>query len=336
MKAFILKKYGGAESTEFADVTVPVMASNDIKIEVSAIGLNPVDFKTREGKLKLILKLDLPIILGNELTGVVTECGKEVSQFNVGDTVMARVEKARLGAFAEYVCVDASVAALIPETLPANDAAALPLAGLTALQALRDELGAAPGKHILITGGAGGVGTLAIQIAKRLGATVTTTASPRGAGLVHEMGADHIIDYTMTDLSTIDTRFDGVFDLIGGETLMSVFQLAKPGSTVVSVAGVPELVTASKDLQRGGILKIIFWIISIRLRRAAAKHNVRYRFLFMSPSGKDLTQLNQWVDAGELKPIIDKRFTFDQMSEAMAYLEAGRAKGKVIVEMRAV
>lgn len=333
MKAFILEGYGGPDKTRLAEFSEPAMGPNDLKIKVAAMGLNPVDFKTREGKLRLIHSPDLPAVFGNELSGEVIECGAQVTGFKPGDNIIARVEKTRLGAFAEYVCIDASVAAFAPDSIPLNDAAALPLAGLTALQALRDELGASSGKHILITGGAGGVGTLAIQIAKHLGAIVTTTASPRGEELVRKMGADHVIDYTTTDLSTIETKFDGVFDLIGGDTLMAAFGLAKPGTMVLSVAGNPEPLTASKDLQSGLKLKVLFWLASFGLRRAAAAHGVRYRFLFMHASGAELAELCTLVDAGKLEVIIDRRFPFSEMPQAMAYLEAGRAKGKVIVEV---
>lgn len=333
MKAFVLEGYGGPEKSVMKEVTDPIPGANDLLISVAATALNPVDFKIREGKLKAINSLNLPIVQGNELSGTVLECGPDVHGFKPGDKIIARVEKERLGAFAELACVDSSVAAPAPKSTSLTDSAALPLAGLTALQALRDELEAGPGKHILITGGAGGVGTLAIQIAKYLGAEVTTTASPRGEPLVREMGADHVIDYTTTPLSSVSTRFDGVFDLIGEETLLAAFKVAKSGSTVVSVSGVPEPETARKDLRRGGMLRALFWVISFGVRRAATKAGVTYRFLFMHASGKDLTLLSNLIDSGEIKLVIDRKFPFTKIDEAMAYLEAGRAKGKIVVEM---
>lgn len=335
MKSFVLESYGGAECTHFAERELENLGALDLKIKVVAAGLNPVDSKAREGKLKLIYSPKLPAIMGNELSGEVIAIGPEVTKFKCGDKIIARTEKGRWGAFAEYACADESVAALAPKTIALEEAAALPLAGLTALQALRDELGASTGKHILITGGAGGVGTLAIQIAKLLGAEVTTTASPRGEDLVRQMGADHVIDYTNTELRDLSTRFDGVFDLVGGDSLESCFEITKPGGTVISVAGLPEPTTASKDLQAGLKLKLIFWAISFKLRRLAAKANVNYRFLLMHASGEQLKELVEFVDAGKLRPVIDKKFAFENMVDAMAYLEAGRAKGKVIVEMNA-
>lgn len=333
MKAFILNGYGGAEKTELVDFAEPELRPHDLRIKTCAVGLNPVDFKTRQGSLKIIHSPKLPVVFGNELSGEVIECGSAAHKFKVGDKIIARVEKERLGAFAETVCIDGNVAAIAPTSMPLVDAAALPLAGLTALQALRDELGAEKGKHILITGGAGGVGTFAIQLAKHFGAEVTVTASPRGKDLVTKMGADHVIDYTTTDLADVDTKFDGVFDLIGGDTLKACFGLAKKGSKVVSISGLPEPVTASKDLNAGLKLKILFWLISIGLRRAAAKFGVIYRYLFMKASGDDLAILVKLVDSGKLKIIIDKKFDFENIAEALAYLEEGRAKGKVVVQM---
>lgn len=333
MKAYVLSAYGGAENTKLIDFAEPELGANDLRIQTAAVGLNPVDYKTREGNLKIIFKPTLPIVFGNELSGRVVEIGAAVKNFKIGDEIVARVEKERLGAFAEQVCIDESVAAMAPKSMALGDAAALPLAALTALQALRDELGAGAGKHVLITGGAGGVGTFAIQIAKILGAEVTTTASPRGEELVRKMGADHVIDYTKTELTSVTTKFDGVFDLIGGDTLKACFGVAKKGATVVSISGLPEPVTATKNLNAGLKLKIIFWLASFGLRRVAAKFGVTYRYLFMKASGADLAELVGLVDDGKLEIIIDKRFEFNDITDAMAYLEAGRAKGKVIVEV---
>lgn len=333
MRAFVLREYGGPDKASLRNRTMPSPGNGDLLIEVEAMGLNPVDYKTRQGKLKQIYKLKFPVILGNELSGVVLARGGDVKDFKVGDHVIARVDKAKMGAFAEMATVDATLVALAPDGVPLEDVAALPLAGLTAMQALRGELDAGPGKHILITGGAGGVGTFAIQLAKHLGATVTTTASPRGEALVLRMGADHVIDYTTTDLSTVEASFDGVFDLIGGETLEKVMALAKPGSTVVSVAGIPEPVTATKDLKKGVLLRSMFWFASMGLRRLASKHDVTYRYLFMHPSGPELAELSELVGAGKLEIVIDRRFPFSEIAKAIEFLEDGRAKGKVVVEV---
>lgn len=333
MKAFVLARYGGPETAQLRDVPKPVPGIGDVLVRVCAAGLNPVDFKTREGKLRVIQGYPLPIVLGNEFAGIVEACGEAVSRFAPGDRVFARVPKDRMGALAEYACVPEQVVAAMPETLDFDTAAAIPLAGLTALQALRAELHLRPGNQVFISGGAGGVGTLAIQIAKWLGAQVVTTASPRGRALVEELGADTVIDYTTERATDRVRNVDGVFDLVGGETLEQSFALVKPGGTVVSITATPEPETARKDLGRGLLLAGLFWFASLSLRMKARKHGARYRFLFMHPSGAELSELAALVDAGRLRPIVDRVFPFAEIEQAFAYLETGRAKGKVIVQM---
>src|SRR6201999_4195799 len=190
------------------DVAAPSPGPSELLVRVHAAGLNPVDFKFRQGKLRVIHRPKLPFVLGNELAGEVIAAGRDVKRFRVGDRVFARVAKDRAGAFAEQACVDEDDAAHMPRNLDFTAAAAIPLAGLTALQALRDELGVTPGQKVFISGGAGGVGTFAIQIAKWLGAYVTTTASKRGEPLVRSLGCDEVIDYTAQDLSNTQARFD--------------------------------------------------------------------------------------------------------------------------------
>src|SRR6202048_4343081 len=237
MRAYVLQHYGGPEGSLLMDVPAPTPRTSDILVHVRAAGLNPVDFKFRQGKLRAILRPKLPFVLGNELAGEVISVGSDVKRFRAGDRVFARVAKDRGGAFAEQACVDEIHAAHMPRDLDFTAAAAVPLAGLTALQALRDELAVKPGQKVFISGGAGGVGTSAIQIAKWLGAHVTTTASPRGEALVRSLGCDEVIDYTSLDISKIDNRFDAGFDLIGGNTLNQMFAIMKPGAGIVSVAG---------------------------------------------------------------------------------------------------
>jgi alcohol dehydrogenase len=249
----------------------------------------------------------------------------------VGDRVFARVAKERGGAFAEQACVDEDLAALMPRDLDFTAAAAVPLAGLTALQALRDELAVKPGQKVFISGGAGGVGTFAIQLAKWLGAHVTTTASKHGQSLARSLGADEVIDYTTADISKTGRRFDVGFDLIGGNTLNQMFDIMKPGTKIVSIAGPPEPQTASKDLGDRRILAALFWIISYGVRSRARRARVSYRYLFMHPSGSELAELAALIDQRKLKVILDKTFPFENVAEALAYLEAGHAKGKVVV-----
>jgi NADPH:quinone reductase-like Zn-dependent oxidoreductase len=335
MRGYVLTRYGDASAMQLRDVPVPEPARGEVQIRVHAAGLNPVDFKIRQGSLRMIARLPLPVVAGNELAGVVTKVGGGVSTFATGDRVFARVDKLKLGAFAEYAVVAADLVAHLPADLDFTQAAGLPLAGLTALQALRDELRLTHGSRVLITGGAGGVGTLAIQLATWLGAEVTTTASPRGADLVRRLGAHRVIDYTRERfVEVLDGRpFDGALDLVGGQNLVDAFRVVRPGGTVVAVTGTPEPRTARQDLGRGFPLTTLFWAASAGIRRQARRHGVTYRYMFMRPHGADLAQLAQLVQSKELEVIVDREFAFDQIGAALEYLEQGRAKGKVVVRL---
>jgi alcohol dehydrogenase len=333
MQGYVLTRYGGPDAMELREVREPQAGPGEVLIRVRAAGLNPMDHKLRQGVLRLIKRLPLPMVAGSELAGEVAAVGPGVTQFAVGDRVFTRVDKGKLGAFAPYAVVEESLAAKMPAKLGFTDAAGLPLAGLTALQALRDELGVQPGDRVFISGGAGGVGTLAIQLAVSMGAEVATTASPRGADLVRSLGAETVIDYSEQRFKNVLHDYDGAFDLTGGQDLLDSFAVVKPGAQTVSVAGPPEPNTAREQMAKGPLLAAVFWLLSAKVRREARRYGTSYRFLFMHPSGTDLAHLAALVDAGELKPVTDRVFPFEQIDEAFAYLEQGRAKGKVIVEM---
>jgi NADPH:quinone reductase-like Zn-dependent oxidoreductase len=331
MLAYVLKRYGGPDGASLMQVRPPKPRPRDILVNVRAAGLNPVDVGFRQGRLRPIYRLKLPHVLGNEFAGEVVAVGDRVQRFAIGDQVFARVGKDRLGAFAEQATVSEDHAAHMPSNLDFTTAAGVPLAALTALQALRDELGLRQGQKVFISGGAGGVGTFAIQIAKWLGTHVTTTASKRGEALVRSLGADEVIDYTSQDLSRIGRDFDAGFDLVGGETLDRMFKFMKPGAKVVSVAGVPEPRTALRDLGGRRALAVVFWLISYGVRQRARRARVGYRYLFMHPSGDDLALLAGLIEQGAVRVVIDKTYPFAEIAEALAYVEGGRAKGKVVV-----
>jgi NADPH:quinone reductase-like Zn-dependent oxidoreductase len=333
MHAYVLERYGGPEGSRLMDVPAPAPGPRDILVNVRAAGLNPVDFKFRQGTLRVIHRPRLPFVLGNELAGEVIAVGSDVTRFRTGDRVFARVAKERAGAFAEQACVDEDYAAHMPRDLDFVAGAAVPLAGLTALQALRDELDVKPGQRVFISGGAGGVGTFAIQIAKWLGADVTTTASQRGEALVRSLGADEVIDYTSQDISKTGRRFDAGFDLIGGNTLAQMFDIMKPGAKIVSVAALPEPQTAIKDLAGRRALAVLFWLAGFGIRSRARRAGVIYRYLFMHPSGSDLARLAELIEQRCLKIIVDKTYPLANISDALAHVESGRAKGKIVVTM---
>jgi NADPH:quinone reductase-like Zn-dependent oxidoreductase len=333
MRAFILGQYGGPSSMRFGDLPLPAPKPDELLVRVHSAGLNPVDYKFREGKLRPIYHPKLPVIMGNELAGTVVGCGTQVGRFVIGDRVFVRGHKAELGAFAEFACVPVRLTAKVPPSLDFVAAGGVPLAGLTALQVLRDELRVTPGMRILITGGTGGVGTFAIQIARSMGAYVIATTSPSGMELAKSLGADEVIDYKHQSFDETRQHVDGVFDLVGGKTLEDSFRMVKPGGKIVSIAGIPEPLTARKDLGRGFGLSAIFWLISLRLRWLARRHHVPYRYYFMHGSGPDLEQLSLLIEQNKLRVVVDRVFPFAQIVDAFAYLEAGHAKGKVIVAM---
>jgi NADPH:quinone reductase-like Zn-dependent oxidoreductase len=333
VRGYVMDRYGDATGMTLRDVRAPVAGTGEVLIRVHAAGLNPIDYKVRQGQMRMLNRLDLPLVAGSELAGVVDATGPGVTTFAEGDRVFARVDKSKLGAFGEYVAVSERLVAKMPAGLDFVQAAGLPLTGLTAMQALRDELGVARGDRLYISGGAGGVGTMAIQIAKWMGAEVATTASARGEALVRGLGADQVIDYTRQKARDVLHDYDGAFDLIGGGDLTDAFAIVKAGGKVVSIAGFPEPVTARQDLDAGPLVTAVFWLGSTRLRRQARRHHVSYRYMFMHPSGDDLAVLAELVDKQVLEVITDRVFPFDQIAEAFAYLEQGRAKGKVIVQM---
>lgn len=333
MQAYVLTRY--RRPMELRDVPQPVAGPGEVLIEVRAAGLNPVDAGIRDGKLRPVLHFDLPVVAGSELAGVVADVGAGVTRFAAGDRVFTRVDKAKLGAYAAFAVVEESLVAKMPGSLDFAEAASLPLAGLTALQALRDELGVSPGDRVFISGGAGGVGTLAIQLATWLGAKVATTASPRGDELVRSLGAELVVDYRERKFKDVLRDYDGVFDLTGGQDVADGFAILKPGAKLVSVAGVPEPVTARVDMAGGPMLTAALWAASLGTRRRARKAGVGYRYLFMHPSGADLEVLAGLVDAGRLRPVVDRVFPFEEIADAFGYLEQGHAKGKVVVRATA-
>jgi len=334
MRAYMLEGYGDASRTKLRDIPKPVPAAGEVLVRVEAAGLNPVDYKIREGALRVVARLSLPAVMGNEIAGVVESNGTGAKRFAPGDRVVARMVKEKLGAFAEFACVPEELLARAPAKLDAVHAAALPLAGLTALQALREELHCGPGQKLLITGGAGGVGTFAIPLAKRMGAHVTTTASPRGEALVRSLGADEVIDYTRGSLADYPRKFDGALDLVGSAALPGLFGSVKRGGRVVSIAALPEVRTALKDLKRP-LLAPLFLMVGAVPSLLALARGVDYRFLLMRADGAQLAELVAMVDAGELPVTVDREFPFEQIAEAFQYLEQGRAKGKVVVRMGA-
>lgn len=336
MKAIANTAYGGPSVTKILDVPIPTPAPGEVLIRVAAGGLNPIDYVQRDGVFKFVTPMTLPFVAGNELSGTVAELGEGVSSFAIGDPVTVRVDKNKLGAFAEYSAVDATIVARAPSSVSLRDAAGLPLAGLTALQVL-DKLEIKTGDRLLVTGGAGGVGLFAIPLAKLRGAHVTTTASPAGEALVKKAGADVVINYKTQQLSDAGERFDKVFDLVGegeGNGLSEVFAMTKPGGIVITVAGSPTPGALDNVVSgwRRLVINAMLGFKSRTTRNQAAAARVHYEFLFMRPDGPQLQQLADMVDSGELEIVVDSTFGLEDYAKAFERLESRRSKGKVLIE----
>lgn len=333
MKAFLLDGYGKRAAMRLADVPDPALRDDEVLVQVHAAGVNLLDAKVRNGEFKLLLPYRMPLILGHDVAGVVVKVGPQVRQFKPGDEVYARPDDLRIGSFAELLPVKASSLALKPQGLTMEEAASLPLVGLTAWQALVEMARLKPGQKVFIQAGSGGVGTFAIQLAKHLGATVATTTSAANADLVKRLGADVVVDYRTQDFADHLQGYDLVLHSQDGAALQKSLRVLKRGGKLISISGPADPAFAT---QAGapGFVKLVIRLLSSGVRRKARALGLDYAFLYMQPSGSQLREITRLVEAGALRPVVDKSFPFEATPEALAYVESGRAKGKVVVRVR--
>ena len=332
MKAFIVERYGKKSSLRLADMPSPELRDDEVLVQVHAAGVNQLDFKIRDGEFKLILPYRLPLILGHDVAGVVVKVGPRVLQFKPGDEVYARPDDFRIGTFAEFVAVKEASLALKPAGLTMEEAASIPLVALTAWQALVEKARLKKGQKVFIQAGSGGVGTFAIQLAKHLGATVATTTSTGNVALVKSLGADVVIDYKTQDFEDILRDYDVVLNSQDGKTLEKSLHVLKPGGKLISISGPPDP-AFGKESSAPAFVKLVMRLLSSGIRRRAKDHGVDYAFLFMKASGSQLREITRLFDAGAIRPVMDRVFPFESTNEAMAYVEAGRAKGKVVIKI---
>lgn len=333
MKAFIIDKYGKADVVRAGEMPEPELRADDVLVQIHAASVNPLDLKIRDGEFKLLLPYRMPLILGNDMAGVVVRVGAGVRRFNVGDEVYARPDDDRIGTFAEFIAIKEDSLALKPKTLTMEQAAAMPLVALTAWQALVEKGELKKGQKVLIHAGTGGVGTVAIQLAKHLGATVATTASAANAPMLKELGADIVIDYKKDDFALRLRDYDLVLDSQGGVTQKKSLSVLKPGGKVVGIAGPPDPDFA-KARGVNALMGLVVRALSYGIRSKAKAAGVSYSFLFMRASGEQLRRIADLIDAGAIRPVVDRVFPFDQAREALAYVETGRSKGKVVIKVR--
>jgi NADPH:quinone reductase-like Zn-dependent oxidoreductase len=333
MKAFITDRYSKQDPMRLGEMPEPELGDDDVLIEVHAAGLNQLDSKIKSGEFKLILPYRMPLVLGHDVAGVVSRVGSRVQQFKVGDEVYSRAPDHRIGTLAQFIAVNESAVARKPASLSMEEAASIPLVGLTVWQALVEKANLKKGQKVFIQAGSGGVGTFAIQLAKHLGAIVATTTSTANVDWVRRLGADIVIDYRKQDFESILHGYDVVLNSQDGKTLEKSLRILKPGGQLISISGPPDPAFAA-DIGAHGFVKLILRLLSSGVRRRAKRLGVDYTFLFMKASGGQLREITPLIDAGAIRPVVDKVFPFESTNEAMAYVEAGRAKGKVVIKVK--
>ena len=328
VRAFAFDDYG--KPLHEVDVPEPVVGDHDVLIQVGAAGLNHLDAKIRAGEFKLVLPYSRPLVLGHDVAGTVIEVGGSVRGLEPGDRVFARPRDPRIGTFAERIAVDAADVALAPASVSTVEAASLPLVTLTAWQALVERADLQPGQRVLVHAGAGGVGTVAIQLAKHLGAHVATTASAANADFLRELGADVVVDHRSQDFAEVLSGYDLVLDSLGGENLARSLRVLRPGGLAIGIQGPPDPAYA-RAAGLNPFLRLAIAGLSRSIRARAKKLGVAYEFLFMRADGDQLREIAALVDAGAIRPVVGSVRPFAETPQALAALGTAGLRGKAVV-----
>ncbi|GAB3461551.1 NADP-dependent oxidoreductase [Massilia terrae] len=333
MKAFTIDRYGKKEVGRIAEVPEPELRDDDVLIQIHAASVNLLDVKIRNGEFKPILPYRMPLVLGHDVAGTVVKIGPRVRRFKLGDEVYARPDDFRIGTFAEYIAVKEGSLAHKPANLSMEEAASIPLVALTAWQLLVETAKLKKGQKVFIQAGSGGVGTIAIQLAKHLGAFVATTTSTSNVEWVKALGADVVIDYKKQDFATELRDYDVVLNSLGSDELEKSLQVLKPGGHLISISGPPTPEFAA-DQKLAWPLKQVLRLLSHGIRKKAKRRGIQYTFVFMRASGSQLGEISSLIESGVIKPAVDRIFPFNSVAEALAYVETGRAKGKVVIKVK--
>jgi NADPH:quinone reductase-like Zn-dependent oxidoreductase len=332
MKAFTIQRYSKTENLEMADVPKPIIKADEVLVEIHSASVNQLDNKLKNGEFKMILPYKLPLILGHDVAGIVVEVGSKVTKFKIGDEIFSRLPDFQIGAFAEYVAINENFVAPKPKNISMEEAASVPLVGLTVWQAF-EKANLKKGQKVFIQAGSGGVGTFAIQLAKHLSASVATTTSEKNVQLVKDLGADLVIDYKTQDFENILKDYDLVLNSQDQKTLEKSICILKPSGKVISISGPPD-VDFSKKLGLNFFLKAVMFLLSFQTKKLAKKQKIDYSFLFMEANGNQLNEISKLIESGIIKPTVDKIFPFEQTNDALNYVDSGRAKGKVIIKIK--
>lgn len=330
MKAFVVDKYKKKGALRLVNMPEPKLQDNDVLIRIHATAVNLLDSKVRDGEFKLLLPYRPPFVLGHDVAGTVVRVGPKVRQFKVGDAVYARPRDHRVGTFAELIAIDEADVALKPKNLDMAEAASIPLVALTAWQALVEVGKVKPGQKVFIQAGSGGVGTIAIQLAKHLGARVATTTSAKNVELVRSLGSDLVIDYNAQDFEKVLSGYDLVLNSQDPKTLEKSLRVLKPGGQLISISGPPDPAFA-EQFGLNPFLKLVMRLLSRGVRKKAKRLDVHYSFLFMRAQGQQLSEITSLIESGVIRPVVDKVFPFERTGDALAYVETGHAKGKVVI-----
>ncbi|WP_445430361.1 NADP-dependent oxidoreductase [Chryseobacterium indoltheticum] len=333
MKAFSISRYKKESPLELVDLPEPIVKDHEVLVEIHAASVNLLDSKIKSGEFKLILPYKMPLVLGHDVAGIIVKTGAKVKNFKVGDEIYSRPSDFHIGTFAEFISINEKDVALKPTNISMEEAASIPLVGLTAWQALIEQSNVQKGQKVFIQAGSGGVGTFAIQLAKYLGATVATTASEKSFEVLKNLGADVLIDYKTQDFEDALIDYDVVLNSQDNKTLEKSFEVIKPGGKIVSISGPPTPIFAEEH-RLPWYVKLATRFLSSKIRKRAKKQNVNYSFLFMTANGKQLSEITHLIENGKIKPVIDKVFAFEKTNDALQYIESGRAKGKVVIKMK--
>ncbi|MBZ9723828.1 NADP-dependent oxidoreductase [Mesorhizobium sp. CO1-1-11] len=333
MKAFVVDKYQKKGALRLAEMPEPDPRDDDVLVEIHAAAVNLLDAKVRDGEFKPILPYRPPFILGHDVAGIVVRVGSKVRGFKPNDEVYARPRDGRIGTFAQSIAMNEADVALKPKNLSMEEAASIPLVGLTAWQVLVEKAKLRKGQKVFIQAGSGGVGTFAIQLAKHLGATVATTASAASTDLVKSLGADIVVDYKKDDFENVLQGYDVVLNSQDAKTLEKSLRVLKPGGKLISISGPPDSDFARKQ-GLNVVLRLIVGLLSRGIRRKAKRAGVDYSFLFMWAQGDQLGKITSLIESGAVRPVVDRVFPFEQTNEALTYVGTGRAKGKVVIKVR--
>lgn len=333
MKAVRIKKYSGNIRTSLCEIPIPEITDSEVLVKVKAAAVNPVDILILTGSVKLIQKYSMPLTLGNECSGVVEKVGRRVKGFRKGDRVYTRLPLDKIGAFAEYAAVDQDALAKMPAGYGFSEASAIPLTGLTAYQGMVEELEAKPGKTVLITGGSGSFGQMAVPVAKALGLTVIVTGNTRARERLISLGADQYIDYRKENYWEMLSEIDYVIDTLGAEEFGRELSVLKKGGRLLSLRTGPNKAFAVRN-HFSGAKKVLFTLAGSKYDKAAAKQGKEYRFLFVRSDGDQLQKITEIVEKQHIIPVVDSRvFSLSQADDALKLVAEGPLNGKVIIQL---